>query len=161
MLVKFSDGSVVEVSIDIEAPLEVVWSLVSDINLPAQFQGEFQSAEWVDDGPALGAEFRGKNERNGRQWETSSWVSEYTPNAAFGWAVQDRDNPGATWVFRLAPTATGTQLTFHRRLGPGPSGITAIIAKNPANEEEIIAFRNAEQTANMQAVIEGIKTLAE
>ncbi len=160
-MVKFSDGSVVEVSIDIEAPLEAVWSLVSDINLSAQFQGEFQSAEWVDDGPALGAEFRGKNERNGRQWETSSWVCEYTPNEAFGWAVSDKNNPGATWTFRLVPTVSGTKLTFHRLLGPGPSGITAIIAKNPANEEQIIAFRDAEQTANMRDVIEGIKALAE
>ncbi|MBK5267434.1 MAG: SRPBCC family protein [Acidimicrobiia bacterium] len=124
-MVRLADGPVVEVSVDIAAPPERVWELVSDINLPARFQDEFKRAEWATDGPALGAEFVGYNERKGFQWDTSSWVVEYVPLRSFGWAVSDPNNPGATWTFRLSETPAGTRLTFHRRLGPGPSGLTA------------------------------------
>lgn len=160
-MVKFADGPEIETTIQIDASLERVWKLVSDINLSAQFQDEFKGAEWVSDGPALGAEFVGRNERKGYTWETSSWVVAYEPMETFGWAVSDPDSPGSTWTFRLAPEGDGTEVTFHRRLGPGPSGITSIIERQPDREEEIIALRNAEQLENMRSVVEGVKRLAE
>ncbi|MCL1595202.1 MAG: SRPBCC family protein [Actinomycetia bacterium] len=157
----FSDGPVVEVSVSIDAPTSVVWGLVSDINLPARFQEEFVRAEWLDDGPAINARFIGHNKRDVRTWETTSWLVTYEPEKAFGWAVSDRDNPGATWTYLLDATDTGTMLRYHRILGPGPSGLTTAIAKYPDREEEIIAARDEEQRTNMQAVLNGIKTLAE
>lgn len=160
-MVKFADGSEIAVSVEIAAAPERVWELVSDINLPAQFQNEFKRAEWVTEGPALGAEFTGYNERKGFEWDTSSWIVEYEPMKTFGWAVSDPENPGATWTFRLSGTADGTQLVFHRHLGPGPSGITSSITRHPEDEEAIIAARDAEQTINMQGVVDGIKDLAE
>ena len=36
-----------------------------------------------------------------------------------------------------------------------------MIERNPENEEAIIAARDAEQRDNMQAVIDGVKALAE
>jgi uncharacterized protein YndB with AHSA1/START domain len=150
------------VSIDIDAPPAAVWKLVTDINLPARFQDEFRGAEWVDtDGPALGAAFLGRNERGEWKWETTSWVVTYEPERAFGWAVSDRDNPGSVWTYLLEPAGDGTTLTFHRRLGPGPSGLTSAIERRPDREEEIIAARDAEQLANMNGVVAGIKGLAE
>jgi uncharacterized protein YndB with AHSA1/START domain len=160
-MARFADQPQVQVSVEIQAPPEVVWSLVTDINLPSRFQDEFRGAEWLDPGPALGARFVGKNERKGHRWETMSWVSSFEPLGAFGWAVSDPDHPGATWTFRLASVASGTKLTYHRRLGPGPSGITDIIARHPEREEEVIALRNEEHRVHMQAVVDGIKELAE
>lgn len=160
-MTRFADRSEVEVSVDIAAPPSAVWDLVTDINLPARFQREFRRADWIDPGPALGAAFRGHNARKDLEWETTSWVVSYEPERAFGWAVSDRDNPGATWTYRLDPVDAGTRLTFHRVLGPGPSGITRLIARYPDAEEAIIARRDAEHRAHMQAVVEGIKALAE
>jgi hypothetical protein len=157
----FADGPVVEVSVSIDAPVKAVWDLVTDINLPARFQQEFVEAEWIDEGPALGASFVGRNERGDWKWKTTSWVVQYEPLRAFGWAVSDRDNPGATWTYFLDSEDDITTLRYHRVLGPGPSGLTAIIKKHPDSEEEIIALRNEEQRVNMQAVVDGIKTLAE
>lgn len=160
-MARFTDHPIVELTTAIAAPPDRVWELVSDINVPAQFQDEFAGAEWLDPGPALGARFVGRNHRRGHDWETTSWVVQFEPGRVFGWAVSDRDNPGATWTFRLEPTATGTLLTFHRKLGPGPSGITNAIARDPDREEEIIARRDAEHRRHMQATIEGIRGLAE
>ena len=42
-------------------PIERVWALVTDIDLPARFSSEFQGATWLDDGPAVGARFVGHN----------------------------------------------------------------------------------------------------
>jgi hypothetical protein len=149
------------VSLDIDAPIDVVWDLVTDINVASRFQEEFVEAEWVDDGPALEARFIGRNSRGDRKWETTSWVVDYEPHKAFGWAVSDRDNPGATWTYFLDANDSGTLLRYHRILGPGPSGLTAAIDRHPEAEEEIIAARDDEQRQNMQAVVEGIKELAE
>lgn len=161
-MVRFADGPVVEVATDVDAAPRFVWALVTDINLPAQFQDEFVGAEWIDEGEiGLGSRFVGRNTRKDRSWETTSWVVEYEPERAFAWAVSDRNNPGAVWTFRLEPNDGGTQLTYHRRLGPGPSGITRIIEKYPDDEESIIAARDEIHRANMQAVIDGVKKLAE
>lgn len=160
-MTKFADGPVVEVSIDIAASPERVWELVTDINIEGQFQDEFQSAHWVNGGPFLGAEFRGLNAQGERQWETSSWITAFEEGRVFGWAVEDVDNPGATWTYTLTPTDAGTTCNFHRRLGPGPSGMTSIIAKYPDREEEFIEKRDAVHRANMTAVLEGIRDLAQ
>ncbi|NND02518.1 MAG: SRPBCC family protein [Acidimicrobiia bacterium] len=161
-MAKFADLPVVEVATNIEAPPRFVWALVRDINLPAQFQSEFTGAEWLDDGDVqVGSRFVGHNQRGEWNWETTSWVVEYEPERVFSWAVSDRDNPGAIWTFRLEPANGGTSLTYHRQLGPGPSGLTSAIKRNPDNEESIISARDAEHRDNMQAVVDGVKKLAE
>lgn len=161
-MAKFADLPVVEVTTDIDAAPHFVWALVTDINLPAQFQDEFVGAEWIDEGEVrVGSRFVGRNQRKDRTWETTSWVVAYEPERTFGWAVSDRDNPGAVWTFRLEPNDGGTHLTYHRQLGPGPSGITRIIAKHPENEEAIIAARDEMHRRNMQAVVDGVRALAE
>jgi hypothetical protein len=160
-MTRFKDGPTVEVSVDIDAPIDVVWDLVTDINVASRFQDEFVEAEWIDDGPTLEARFIGRNTRGEREWETTSWVVSYEPHKAFGWAVSNRDNPGATWTYLLDRTDSGTLLRYHRVLGPGPSGLTAAIDRNPEAEEEIISARDEQQRQNMQAVVDGIKELAE
>ena len=160
-MTRFSEGPIVEVSASIDAPIADVWDLVIDINLPARFQSEFVEAEWIDDCPALEARFLGRNERGERRWETTSWVVAFDPMRAFGWAVSDRDNPGATWTYYLVQDDDTTILRYHRMLGPGPSGVTSAIKRDPDNEEEIIAARDEVHRQHMQAVVDGIKELAE
>jgi hypothetical protein len=46
-------------------------------------------------------------------------------------------------------------------MGPGPSGITALIEKMPDKEEKVIARRLKEWAANMSATVTGIKQMAE
>ncbi len=160
-MARFADGPEVEVSAQIEASQSAVWELISDINLAGRFQDEFIGAEWVaGDAPGLGARFVGKNQRGDASWQTTSLIVSYQPERKFGWAVTNPDDdPGATWTYLLDPTSTGTRLTFHRLLGPGPSGVRGYIEKHPEREEEIIASRDETHRANMQAVVDGIKAL--
>ena len=160
-MTRFEDGPTVEVSVDIDAPIDAVWDLVTDINLSARFQDEFKGAEWLDDGPHLGAQFVGRNAIGDRTWETTSTLVAYEPPHLFRWAVNDVQNPAATWTFRLDEHDHGTTLTYHRIVGPGPSGLTAIIEKYPDREEEFVARRDEQHRTHMRAVIEGVKGLAE
>ena len=60
-MVKYVDGPSTSVVVGIEAPPSLVWPLLCDINLPGRFSEEFVRGEWIDDGPAGGATFRGHN----------------------------------------------------------------------------------------------------
>src|SRR3954453_23281498 len=59
---RYADAPTAAVDVVVGAPIERLWPLVTDINLPARFSSEFRGAEWLDDGPAVGARFRGRSE---------------------------------------------------------------------------------------------------
>jgi len=42
--VRYEDGPTVEVEVLIDAPIETVWALVTDINLPSRFSDAFRGA---------------------------------------------------------------------------------------------------------------------
>ena len=160
-MTRLADGPTVEVYAEIEAPIEDVWDLVTDINVSARFQDEFQSAEWLDDGPRLGARFRGRNTLGSRTWETVSTITAYEEPRVFQWTVNDVDDPVATWTFLLDEAEGTTTVRYHRVVGPGPSGLKAAIEKYPDREEEFIARRDEQHRTHMQAVLDGVKSLAE
>lgn len=160
-MTRLSDRPTVEVSATIRALPGVVWEYVTDINISSRFQDEFQGADWLDEGPALGARFVGRNSSGRFEWETTCTVVECTPESTFSWVVNDVEDPVATWTFLLQEVEEGTLLTYHRVVGMGESGLTRAIEKYPDREEEIIADRDAVHREHMQAVVDGIKALAE
>jgi hypothetical protein len=160
--VRYAEGPTAQVDVLVEAPAERVWALVTDIDLPARFSREFLGAEWLDEGPALGARFVGRSRHEALgEWETTSWVNRYEPLRAFGWAVSDPDEPSATWWFELQEEQRGVRLRQCARMGPAPSGLSIAIAAMPDKEERIVARRLQEFERNMLATLEGMKQLAE
>ena len=154
----------VTVEIDVEAPPERVWELVSDINMPARFSNEFQSAEWIDsDGPREGASFIGRNERAdvNRKWETTSYVVACDAPRVFAWNVNDRDQPSAQWRFELERIPGGTRLRQRLTIGPSLSATGRAMEENPDQAEQILANRREQHTGNMILNIQGIKRIAE
>jgi uncharacterized protein YndB with AHSA1/START domain len=160
--VRYADGPTAEVEVVVDAPLERVWALVIDIDLPARFSPELVGAEWLDEGPALSARFVGRSRHEALgEWETTSWVTRYDPPRSFGWAVSDPDEPSATWWFELEQEEAGVRLRQRARMGPAPSGLSIAIAAMPEKEERIVARRLQEFERGMQATLDGIKQLAE
>lgn len=160
------DGPGMTVEIDVDAPPATVWSLVTDITVPARFSGELQSAEWLDgSGPAVGARFVGTNEMEpiGR-WQTTCTVVRCDERRRFEWAVGDVDRPGAWWRFELEPLGFGgrqTRLRQHMTIGPGSSGTAAMIRREPEREQQILAWRRKALRAAIDRTVTGIKALAE
>jgi uncharacterized protein YndB with AHSA1/START domain len=161
---RYADCPTTDATVDVAAPPETVWPLVSDIQLPARFSGEFLGAEWLDgaSGPQVGARFVGRNQHTAiGSWETTSTVTACDPPHTFEWTVGDLAAPSATWRFTLEPSAGGTRVTQWMRMGPGRSGINAAIEAMPDKESRILQRRLAELQANMQATLDGVKQLAE
>ncbi len=154
----------VEVHAAVFAAPDRVWDLVSDITLMPTFSAELQSVEWADgfDGPALGAEFLGANRHPAiGDWTTRSRIVEFDPPRVFAWAVGDPAAPAAVWRFELTPATDGTRLRYTARMGPGKSGVTMLIDREPDRAADIVARRLRQWLAGMAATVAGVKELAE
>jgi hypothetical protein len=163
--VRFADRPTTETEVYVAASPAAVWPLVTEIMTPARFGTELQEATWLEtdaDAPCLGARFKGRNFHPARgEWETTSTIVDLIPERRFAWAVGNPDEPSAVWRLDLVPEGDGTRLRYWAQMGPGPSGMTAVIEKMPDKEEKIIARRLEEWERNMTATITGIKELAE
>jgi nitroreductase len=159
---RFEDGPGAVAEVDIDAAPASVWSLVTDLNLPARFSDEFLGADWESEQRGVGAVFCGRNRYpTVGEWDTRCFVDAYEEERAFGWRTSDPANPGARWCFDLQAVGSGTRLRFSVVLGPGPSGTTAVIAANPGKEHRVLRRRLKEVHANLQRTVEGIRALAE
>jgi len=162
---RYADGPTTEATIDIAAPSERVWALVSDLQLPARFSNEFQGAELLGGAtnPAVGARFVGRNQHPAiGTWETTSTITACDAPRTFAYDVEGFDGrPSASWRFTIVPTDEGCRLTQWMRMGPGRSGINPAIDAMPDKESKILHRRLAEHRSNMEAALAGIKGLAE
>ncbi len=161
---RYADNPTVQVETWIEASPERVWELVSDIELMPRLSPELQSVEWRDGGtgPELGARFIGWSEHDALgRWQTTSHIVDFDPPRSFGWAVEDPDNPTASWRFTVVPDAGGTLLRQWMQLGPARSGLSLAIDRMPDEEQKIVFVRLREFETNMAGTVETIKKLAE
>ncbi len=119
------------VSIDIAAPPERVYELVSDITRMGEWSPECYQCAWTDGatGPVLGARFKAKNKGGrGPSWSNSPVVTSAEVGREFAF---NRKGPGIgsyTWRYVMEPTPTGTKLTesfnAERRLGKAMTLLT-------------------------------------
>lgn len=113
------------VDLDIDAPPDRVWGLVSDITKMGEYSPEVIEAEWIDGatGPSVGARYRGHVKRN-ENWPVLYWttceVTECVPGQVFEFAVVMGDRPINTWRYEFEATPDGgTKLTESFDLGDG------------------------------------------
>ena len=163
----YADTPVVTAQIDIEAPPERVWPLVSDIFLMPGLSGELQEVAWLDGvtGPAVGGRFAGRNANPALgSWETVSTVIECDEPRCFAWVVGDPARPSTTWRFSLrpdGPDGAGTTLEQWMQMGPARSGLSLAIDAMPDKEAKIVFVRLGELEGGMKRNLAGIKELAE
>ena len=95
-------------SVDIDAPAEHVWKIVSDLPGMGSLSPENTGGSWADGGgPVLGAVFRGTNAQGSRTWSTRSRVVRCEPGRAFAFDVSSVGLPVAQWSYELAATPAG------------------------------------------------------
>lgn len=149
------DTMVVEVGYRFPAVIEQVFALLSDVERMAGLGPEHLEACWVGDGgPRLGAQFTGRNLREGREWTSPCTVNRYEPPARFGWVVGDPATPSSVWRYDLiSGDAGGTEVLQQFRHGPGFSFLRRAVEKYPDREEAFVSGRAAELAAGMQATL--------
>ncbi|MEU3556221.1 SRPBCC family protein [Streptomyces fragilis] len=172
---RYSDGPATEREIRIAAEPARVWAVVTDIEEMSKGSPELKRTEWLDgaSGPAVGARYIGHNEHPiAGKGRTLAHITEFEPGRRLTWAVLDVDgrfgDPAealdkrmATWSFSLTPVDGGTLLRQSTVLGPGPSGLTRVIAKMPDKEEYVVDYRLRELGEGMEATLAAVKETAE
>ncbi|WP_433682298.1 SRPBCC family protein [Nocardia sp. CA-119907] len=107
----------IEAAIDIAAPPERVWAVVSDLKRMREFSP--QCVRMV----ALGAPKAGTwtinlNTDGKKYWPTTARIVRYEPNQAFAFRINENYS---VWSYTLEPTATGTRLVERRDVPNGTS----------------------------------------
>ncbi|MEL7207714.1 MAG: SRPBCC family protein [Actinomycetota bacterium] len=110
------------VTVHMDAPVEEVWDLVSDVTRIGEFSPETFEAEWLGDatGPEEGARFRGHVKRNqkGPTYWSECEVTKCVPNEVFEFAVVAGSSAVNNWGYRLEAADGGTDVTEYFRLEP-------------------------------------------
>lgn len=111
-----------EETIEIAAPPERIWELVTDLPRMASWSPEVAKTI-VRGGPVgLGTRTININRRGWRVWPTRSKVIRFEPHREFAFRIKDNTT---IWSFTLEPTATGTRLIQRREAPDGLSSISA------------------------------------
>jgi uncharacterized protein YndB with AHSA1/START domain len=102
-----------EVSRDIAATPEEVYSAISDVTRMGEWSEECHTCTWHDgfDGPEVGATFDGHNRHGTNEWTTQGKVVEAEPGRAFAFECSMYDFHYATWGYRIEPTGSGCRVT--------------------------------------------------
>ena len=147
-------------TIDIAAPPERVYDLVSDISRMGQWSPECRHCAWTGGatGPAVGARFKARNKgRRGPSWSNTPVVTAAEPGREFAF---NRSGPGIgsyTWRYVLEPTPAGTRLTESYDVErPLPQAMSWLTAKWVGSSD-----RDADLHEGMQTTLSRIKAAAE
>ncbi len=94
-------------SVDIEAPADRVWRLVSDLPAMGELSPENTGGSWRNGatGPAAGVRFKGKNRQGKRRWSTDVTVTDCEPGRRFAFDVTSAGFAVATWSYDIEPTS--------------------------------------------------------
>lgn len=147
----------VEVSVDVAAPAEAVYALVSDVRRMGEWSPECVRCAWLGgaDRAVVGARFRGHNRIGVRRWSTTSTVVSADPGRSFAFRVASMGLPVAEWRYtvaaapggcRVTETWTDARGTLIRTLGRVATGI---------------GDRAVHNRAGMEATLRRIKAAAE
>lgn len=136
----------VSVTRDIAAPPEQVWAMVTDLPRMGEWSPENQGGSWTKGatGPAVGAQFKGRNSNGKRSWGTVVTVSVCDAPSKFSFSLIALGKNWCDWVYEIEPTPTGCRVTHswidHRgtiadKLGKVVSGVSDRASHNRANME--------------------------
>ena len=97
------------VSVEVAAPPERVWEVVTDVERMGAISPENEGGQWLGGatGPAVGARFKGRNRRGRATWTTVCEVTEAVPGRSFAFAVGGAARPSCTWRYDLEPLPGG------------------------------------------------------
>jgi hypothetical protein len=107
-------------TIDIAAPPEKIYTMVSDLPGMARLAEEYRGGRWLGEPAVVGSKFRGHNRRGWRRWSTTVTVTDADPGRRFGFDVHFYGLPISHWEYSLTPTDDGCHVvesTWDRRLG--------------------------------------------
>ena len=147
-------------SIEIDAPPDKVWALVTALDRYGEWSTENTGGYWRkgEDGEPgtgdIGDQFVGINRRDGVEWKAPVEIIRRVENEDFAFVTGGLEYNFALWRFQLEPTATGTRLTESWTLRQK----TPPMVENGDAEVE---SRRQNNVSSIRATLEGMKAAAE
>jgi hypothetical protein len=125
-------------SIEIDAPPEAIYDLISDVTRMGEWSPECVRCEWLGAAGEVGSTFKGHNRRGPARWSTVARVMVADRPKEFSFATLYRDEPSTRWTYRFT--------------GAGPTTVTESFdaLKVPA----LIAFAERYLLRNRQSQLE-------
>ena len=146
-------------SIDIAAPAEAVWALVSDLGRMPEWSPELERIEWTGGatGPSVGATFKGHNRIGPRRWSTTGTIAVADPPREIAWDVTSiLGQKVARWRYVIEPIDG-----LSCRLTESTEDQRAAWFKRITVLATGVKDRGDHNAAGMRATLERIKTAAE
>lgn len=144
-------------SIVIAASPEDVYDLVSDVTRTGEWSPVCKACWWHDDaGPHEGAWFSGRNEAEGRVWETESQVAVAQRGSEFAWLVGGKF---VRWGFTFTTVAEGTKVTQSWEFLP--AGRSMFEEKYGPEAEQRIQVRTEQAHTGIPRSLASIKRIVE
>ena len=114
-----------QATIEINAPVSVVWSLVSDVSRMPQWSPQCRIMKAL--GPIRpGTRTINLNRRGLLFWPTTSVITEVVPERKFAFRIPLNTT---VWSYELEPTATGTRLVETRHAENGVTAVSTAVTK--------------------------------
>lgn len=154
-----------EASVEIEAPPELVWNLVTAMERYGEWSSENQGGYWrknADGAPytgLVGEEFVGINRRGDQEWKALVEIIEREEGHAFAFITGGSALNFVRWRYVIEPSDTGTSLTEQwelRNLSPimiegGQAEVDRRVANAKESLEATLAGMKAEAERQAQA----------
>jgi uncharacterized protein YndB with AHSA1/START domain len=145
------------VSVQIDAPPERIYDIVTDVAQMGRLSPECIGGRWLDGatGPAVGARFKGTNKRGFARWSTTNKVIEAEVGRAFSFETQQS---GYRWTYRFEPDGAGTVVTESRAPFKDRPMVAKVFTKLLLGGE---AGHEGELRDGMRATLDRVKAIAE
>ena len=133
-----------QAQIDINAPLEKVWALVSDLSKMPEWSPQCRVMKAL--GPVRqGTRTVNLNRRHRMFWPTTCTITEFVPHKKLAFRVNQNNS---VWTYELEPTDAGTRVVESRHAENGVTAfsnmsINALLGGVPNFERELVEGMNA------------------
>lgn len=141
-----STPTTASVSLEIDAPPDVLYDLVTDVTRMGEWSPECTVCEWKGEPGKVGSTFVGRNRRGIARWSTTARVLAADRPREFRFATLSGGDPSTEWTYRFE--------------GDGPTTVTESF--NAISQPRLIAFVEKYLLRNRQSQLEEgmTKTLA-
>jgi uncharacterized protein YndB with AHSA1/START domain len=145
-----------EVTLQIDAPAEVLYDLVTDITQMGRWSPENTGGRWLGGatGPAVGARFLGWNRHGLVRWFTRATVTVADRPSAFEFQVAESK---MIWGYRFEPDGSGTLVTEYRRHTRPVNPVIGLVQRSGLIGKD----REQLMVDGMRATLERLKSAAE
>lgn len=145
----------IEEVIEVEAPPEAVWDLVTDLPRMASWSPQVVKTIVRGDGVRVGTKTININRRGPLVWPTRSRVVRFEPHRDFAFKILDNYT---VWSFELEPTSAGTRVIQRREAPHGTSKISGFLVDKVMGGQDSFQL---ELRGGMKQTLERIKQEAE